>query len=156
MSVSPGSNGRHRCPLCRARFPDRKAVQNHIGVRNQALAVAHRCLLCEQQFCSEGAMLQHQNAPSHNTMFKCDNCGKHFRAKQDRNNHQRVLGHTAVRSPVNFVPAGWSNGRDSGPTGRWKVDGITERLMDMDLDEDWTLCDKDCGWCGQCAESVVY
>jgi hypothetical protein len=23
-------------------------------------------------------------------------------------------------------------------------------------DEDWTLCDKDCGWCGRCADGVDF
>jgi hypothetical protein len=23
-------------------------------------------------------------------------------------------------------------------------------------DEDWSLCDKDCGWCGHCADGVVF
>ena len=26
----------------------------------------------------------------------------------------------------------------------------------QDGDQDWTLCDKDCGWCGHCADSVDY
>ncbi len=121
-----------------------------------SLAVAHQCSFCEQQFCSENALLQHRNAPSHSTMFKCDKCGKHFRAKQDLNNHQTALGHTAIRSPVKFVPAGWSKGRNSGPTGSLKVNSITGQLMNMHFDEDWSLCDKDCGWCGHCAESFGY
>jgi hypothetical protein len=27
--------------------------------------------------------------------------------------------------------------------------------MDDD-DQDWALCDKDCGWCGHCADGVDY
>jgi hypothetical protein len=38
----------------------------------------------------------------------------------------------------------------------WKVNPNTGRMMDMMEDEDWSLCDKDCGWCGRCAEGVDY
>jgi hypothetical protein len=27
------------------------------------------------------------------------------------------------------------------------------RMIDMTQDEDWALCDKDCAWCGPCAEA---
>ncbi|KYG49224.1 hypothetical protein M433DRAFT_331396 [Acidomyces richmondensis BFW] len=51
-------------------------------------------------------MPRHRSVPPHSTMFKCDKCEKHFRAKQDLNNDQKAFGHTAIRSPANFVPAG--------------------------------------------------
>jgi hypothetical protein len=25
-----------------------------------------------------------------------------------------------------------------------------------DNDQDWVLCDKDCGWCGHCGDAVDY
>lgn len=31
---------------------------------------------------------------------------------------------------------------------RWGYSGMIE-------DEDWTLCDKDCGWCGHCADNML-
>jgi hypothetical protein len=96
-------------------------------------------------------------------MFKCDKCGKQCKAKQDLDNHQKALGHTGTRSPVVFVPAGWStgrnsrsSGRNSGSTGSWNVNGLTGQMMDMQLDQNWALCGKDCTWCGHCAESYGY
>lgn len=161
MPPTPNNNMNHQCPICKAGFLDRKAVKAHIGgAKNQASsAIAHQCPLCSQQFCSENAMLQHhQNAPSHNTMFKCDKCEKHCRSKQGLNDHQRALGHnTATRSPVGFIPAGRSKGSGVRLTGGWEVNNnITGQMMNMQLDEDWTVCDKDCGWCGHCAESYDY
>jgi hypothetical protein len=29
-------------------------------------------------------------------------------------------------------------------------------MMDMQLDQNWALCGKDCTWCGHCAESYGY
>jgi hypothetical protein len=128
--------------------------------QKQASAVAHQCSLCEKQFCSKNAMLQHhRNAPSHNTMFKCDKRGKHCRSRQGLDDHQRTLGHTATGSLVIFVPTGWSKGTSSrgfGLAGRLQLNSNTRQLMDMQLDEDWSLCDKDCGWCGHCADTYFY
>jgi hypothetical protein len=45
---------------------------------------------------------------------------------------------------VRTAPGGWSEGRGSS----WS--------MDMIENQDWALCDKDCGWCGHCAEGVDY
>jgi hypothetical protein len=35
----------------------------------------------------------------------------------------------------------------------WKANSVTGQMMNMQLVEDWALCDKDCAWCGHCAES---
>ena len=37
-----------------------------------------------------------------------------------------------------------------------KVNPNTGQTMNLLEDQDWALCDKDCGWCGQCAESASY
>jgi hypothetical protein len=36
---------------------------------------------------------------------------------------------------------------------RYKFNPETGHTMDMMQDEDWSLCDKECGWCGHCAEA---
>ena len=28
-------------------------------------------------------------------------------------------------------------------------------MMDTYAEDNWALCDKDCGWCGHCAERIV-
>lgn len=38
---------------------------------------------------------------------------------------------------------------------RFEMNPYTGRVMETLADEDWTLCDKDCGWCGHCAEGVL-
>jgi hypothetical protein len=30
------------------------------------------------------------------------------------------------------------------------------RVGQYDQDQDWVLCDKDCGWCGHCGDNVDY
>jgi hypothetical protein len=46
--------------------------------------------------------------------------------------------------------------RDISESPDWKVNTETGRIMDMIQDEDWALCDKDCGWCGHCADGYMY
>lgn len=43
-----------------------------------------------------------------------------------------------------------------GSHSSWKVNPNTGRMMNMLEDQDWALCDKDCGWCGHCAEGAAY
>lgn len=88
-------------------------------------------------------------------------------------NRQTILPLRAM--PVSFVKAGErpkveekkskKNKKKGGSgTGRngysygssMKINPETGRMMDMSLDEDWSLCDKDCGWCGHCAEDILY
>lgn len=52
--------------------------------------------------------------------------------------------------PVTFVPAGHVQTRRKGKK-KSSSSGGSNRLRDECLVElDWTLCDKDCGWCGRC------
>lgn len=86
--------------------------------------------------------MRHQNEPYHKTMFKCDKCDRSFKSTQALNDHLKDVKHPAILSPTVFVRAGWSGYRSSAGT---QLDG-----------EDWSFCDKDCGWCGRCTESSVY
>ena len=36
------------------------------------------------------------------------------------------------------------------------LNSLIGQIIDMQLDEDWALCDKDYGWCGHCAEWYYY
>ncbi len=38
----------------------------------------------------------------------------------------------------------------------FKVNPNTGRMMNMLEGQDWAVCDKDCGWCGHCAEGLSY
>ncbi|KAG4432996.1 hypothetical protein IFR05_011511 [Cadophora sp. M221] len=38
----------------------------------------------------------------------------------------------------------------------FKVNPNTGRTMNMLEGQDWAVCDKDCGWCGHCAEGLSY
>jgi hypothetical protein len=37
-----------------------------------------------------------------------------------------------------------------------KLNPLTGQMMNLLEDEDWALCDKDCGWCGHCAEGASF
>jgi hypothetical protein len=92
-------------------------------------------------------------------MFKCDTCKGNFRSKQGLSDHQRAVGHVTTGSAIVSPSIRGSEGRRSGGMGRaggWKINSLTGQMMNMHLDENWALCDKDCGWCGHCAESYVY
>jgi hypothetical protein len=43
---------------------------------------------------------------------------------------------------------------DRGDDFGWQVNVNTGRMMDLSEDQNWGLCDKDCGWCGHCTEGV--
>lgn len=45
---------------------------------------------------------------------------------------------------------------NQGSYSTLKVNPHTGHMMDLLEDEDWALCDKDCGWCGHCSEGVSY
>jgi hypothetical protein len=112
----------------------------------------------------------HSSLNTDDTMFECNECKKPFRSKEARNQHQKAKGHgnsisligPALMADLGSVTVEHSgSARRSGDigitkTGGWKVNGLTGQMMDMQLDEDWALCDKDCGWCGHCAESYSY
>lgn len=71
--------------------------------------------------------------------------------------------------PIKFVRAGESieNNRRKGK-GRKKGSGTGPEVPQLRFneygkpyvsgldDEDWSLCDKDCAWCGHCANGVDF
>jgi hypothetical protein len=160
----------HPCPICPKKFPGRRALNAHIGTTNFVSASAHLCTLCKQRFCSENALKQHQRAPSHDTMFKCNKCEATFRGQEALEQHRRAKRHGNSKSsadpiltanPISVKPEESRHQSSSGGTTmmtavEWKVNGNTGQMMNMQLDEDWALCDKDCGWCGHCVESYTY
>ena len=38
---------------------------------------------------------------------------------------------------------------------RFKINPSTRRMIDTNANEDWALCDKDCGWCEHCGKGVL-
>jgi len=43
-----------------------------------------------------------------------------------------------------------------GGDSTWNVNPNTGQMMNLLEDQDWALCDKDCGWCGHCTDGVWY
>lgn len=46
--------------------------------------------------------------------------------------------------------------RGSGGESGWKVNVNTGYTMNMLEEQNWGLCDKDCGWCGHCMDGVMF
>jgi hypothetical protein len=164
MSSVANASLNHPCPTCMKRFPNRAALKAHTGTKSLGSATAHRCNLCDQRFCSATALQQHQEAPAHDTMFKCNECEKSFRGKEALKSHQKAKQHGKSKSLVGpvlitnrgpFAVQRSRSQRWSAEDG-WKLNSNTGQMMDMHLDQNWGLCDKDCGWCGHCADNVDF
>ena len=88
---------------------------------------------------------------------------------------ERGFGERLAWRPVTFVEAGTQSensrkkkkkekrgkGRSGskrgyGGGGEYGYMELNPLIMDMDQDQNWGLCDKDCGWCGHCAEAHGY
>jgi len=86
----------------------------------------------------------HSNPSSQNTdaLFAAAVGGKEPSASEKRRAHEE-------RSQRTKRPR-YSSHRDSGFTNHY--------ISDMDVGQgcDWTACDKDCGWCGRCIESLTF
>ncbi|KAH7349232.1 hypothetical protein BKA66DRAFT_431571 [Pyrenochaeta sp. MPI-SDFR-AT-0127] len=123
-------------------------------------------------------MEQHRDSPAHSTMFSCNVCNKRFGSKQAVADHQKspqhkrivdqaklargaaasssIKPHTPAIPPVS-VPdyTDCSSNTDDeycSDNGAW----VNNSYVGRDDDQDWALCDKACGWCGHCADSVDY
>src|ERR1700759_3422930 len=108
----------HKCSTCSKTFPSRGALRSNIGTNELASATAHPCSLCGQRFCSATALQQHQDAPSHDTIFECNKCKRTFRSKQARAAHQKALGHTNNSAATKFIKE--DARRESTDNGRGK------------------------------------
>jgi len=156
----------NQCSTCQKHFPSLKALQCHTGTEDLISASSHLCSDCGRQFCSENALHQHKNSPSHASIFKCSKCNKPFRSKQAVQQHETATGHTrdshigassnVFSSPAKKSPTQQRKSSNVKTVERWKVDAETVLMMGMGQHQDWALCDKDCGWCGHCAGKYGY
>lgn len=44
---------------------------------------------------------------------------------------------------------------NSGLEDGWVVDSYSGLVSGMSQNQDWALCDKDCGWCGHCGDGIL-
>lgn len=102
-------------------------------------------------------------------------CGRVFQTEEALQQHKRdspshaqegTTGDTESlwRKPVTFVGAGNKTGgkgrekkksKTSMASGSYRVWSASGECY-SDVGYDHSLCDKDCGWCGHCAESVWF
>lgn len=69
---------KYRCVICSKTFQNRKDLQNHTGTENPNTSRAYTCGDCGQRMCSDRALQQHRQSPSHATRFKCATCNRLF------------------------------------------------------------------------------
>jgi len=82
------------------------------------------------------ALADHQrDSPRHNRASSSANGKAGPGGAKSKKSKKRAMG---------TASGGWGGGGGSG----WSVD--------MMEDQNWALCDKDCGRCGHCAEGVDY
>ncbi|KAF2123216.1 hypothetical protein BDV96DRAFT_481420 [Lophiotrema nucula] len=113
-------------------------------------------------------MEQHRDAPSHDTMFSCDVCKRKFGSKQAVAQHKKSQSHARILARAEFtngyavntapnienvrnnnIEEEYSDGEDSEDL--W----VDNSFVGWDDDQNWALCDKECGWCGHCADGIL-
>ena len=104
----------NQCPICSKQFVSKIALRNHTGTKDATLCRAHMCRKCEQKFCSEEAMVQHHDAPSHRVMFSCDVCKKPFASKQAMKQHKKSSLHARTLTRENLA-AGYAASASLNP-----------------------------------------
>jgi transcription elongation factor Elf1 len=90
-----------QCPLCSKQLPSSTALRNHTGTKDAALRRKHACPKCEHKFCSQGAMEQHRDAPTHSAMFSCNVCKKSFGSKKAIGDHKKSSLHARMLARAN-------------------------------------------------------
>ncbi|PVH73279.1 hypothetical protein DL98DRAFT_607639 [Cadophora sp. DSE1049] len=77
----------------------------------------------------------------------------------------RISGQVIAGAVTQFVAEGTKPKKKKGKKGKslrmgqgchssWRVNPNTGQMMNLHADQDWMLCDKDCGWCGHCGDGV--
>ena len=78
---------------------------------------------------------------------------------------QVIAGQVIAGAAIQFVAEGTNPKKKKRKYGKssklgrgcyssLKLNPNTGRMMNLFADQDWILCDKDCGWCGHCSDGV--
>jgi hypothetical protein len=147
-------------------------------------ALAHRttfhCNVCKEDFDTELTMGYHEHSSTHKRLLELAEFGVYVDTTGDNvslysvSNHGRILlrvlhhlqtysSHTLAHTPAPALLSDSGSGslgfNDTDDTyysdeggSEWKN---TYRVEGYEQ-QDWTLCDSDCAWCGHCADGVDY
>ncbi|OQN95562.1 hypothetical protein B0A48_18497 [Cryoendolithus antarcticus] len=69
--------------------------------------------------------------------------------------YRQASGNGLWKRPVSFVPDGGKDRRQSSTKRALATSSSTLSASHGFLIEDHALCDKDCGWCGHCADNIL-
>jgi len=119
---------------------------------------------CNRRFKTNDAMLQHQRDSPRHTESSTP------QVPQRTLNPQELLQRLSLQDEETdhcFIPfsggeqtkkrkTGKGNIQQMGLGGDWKIYPNTGQMMNFLEDQDWALCDKDCGWCGHCNDGGRY
>ena len=67
-----------------------------------------------------------------------------------------IVPHTPAIPSI--FASGYTNGSSNTNDEHYDDEGVwaCNYHLGQDDDQNWALCDKDCGWCGHCADNVDY
>lgn len=138
---SPLSNMANQCPICSKSFPSETALRGHTGTNETMSRRAHTCHKCNRRFCSQKAMEQHRDAPSHSiapsssvapshiTNFRCEVCKRSFGSKQAVLQHETSSSHKQKLARTNpAIEVGGYSGSGSVSSESCVVGGIVRTL----------------------------
>jgi len=71
--------------------------------------------------------------------------------------HNKDTTKRAAKRTVTKKKGTASSSSSDGATGTWAVDKTSyrPRYMGSGGGMDWSICDKDCGWCGSCMDTAI-
>ncbi|PSN69827.1 hypothetical protein BS50DRAFT_296941 [Corynespora cassiicola Philippines] len=159
----------HNCKVCGQHFCSSDALEKHqsSGVHKGAF----RCTVCSATFDSPIRLAQHIKAkPDHKNHRSVPNQPLPSTSKAPENQEPKL--------PANTAETNTDNPQDQKKTNAFNYDDYDLDDYDQDYDfsceededdegytaskhlhdpfsedQDWSLCDKDCGWCGHCYQN---
>ncbi|KAH7071897.1 hypothetical protein BKA63DRAFT_516579 [Paraphoma chrysanthemicola] len=165
---------RHTCPKCTKTFCRLDSMESHRDA--PAHAYMFKCKHCPQRFGAKRDVAQHEETKVH-----ARSSGKKLKEKArvggvggenvvgggvgvagvlEKKRGDAGDGYIAFDYDDNDSAAHSDNNSDgrigassSSPPYRRAVQAYYPGLDD---DQDWVLCDKDCGWCGHCGDGVDF
>ncbi|KAF2131268.1 hypothetical protein P153DRAFT_364876 [Dothidotthia symphoricarpi CBS 119687] len=158
----------HKCNDCELIFCSERALQQH--QTSPAHDIMFKCNVCSGGSRRKGGLEQHASSAAHRSRKPV---GHRLATKNDHKNpspqdhvedEKSIPPRDSVPERYNPVPSVKArekpkhSKKTKTPMVRtgWTANAVCSSVMNMDQDQDWILCDGDCGWCGHCGDNVNY
>ncbi|CAI6233011.1 unnamed protein product [Periconia digitata] len=152
----------HPCSRCPRTFCSKQSLRLHQKALSHTKTLS--CGICNKWFGSKQALKMHTGSDSHAkkqsrsvpsaTSVANSNMPANRRRTQPTPLAAGGNRQISTRNDTDVEQASSeSDDASSGSyDGVWMVPGQTI----LDDDQDWALCDTDCGWCGHCADGMYF